>query len=478
MKIVIAGAGFTGTQLARTLADARDDVVLVDRDPVRVRDAGDQVDCTVLEADASDLGSLEAAGIASADAFVTLTGEDEINMIACSLVDAVYPRVRTIARVRNYAYCAAASAARRRAPSGGSSARPLYGIDVMLNPEVEVADAISAAIEHGAIGGVVPLDAGFGIVTLAVGEGSPLAGTPLAELPATIGRRCLVAFVESDGGAPFLPDGKTVLAVGDRIGLVTPLSEVQTLVSVAKTPQAPLRRVVVFGADRVGSLLLARLHEKRKAPFWRRLFGHSPSVPGRELAVVDRDSGRCREIATRFPGVSVLCGDVTDEALLREEDVFSCDLIVAASGNRELNLVTAAYLKSRGAKKAIALTEHSSYGEIARKLGVDVTVPLRDTVVDAVRSCLRGVRVEAVHSVCDRRFEIVEGRVSPASPAVGKPLKSVAGAGDFLVLLYRSPSAATCAVPGGDTVVEADARAVFIAAADDPRPAGLFFGGG
>ena len=84
MKTFIIGAGFTGTQLARTLVLERNDVVLIDNDPVRVRDASDQLDCTVLEADGNNLESLEAAGIASADALVTLTEDDEINMVTRS----------------------------------------------------------------------------------------------------------------------------------------------------------------------------------------------------------------------------------------------------------------------------------------------------------------------------------------------------------------------------------------------------------
>ena len=111
MKIFIIGAGFTGMQLARALLLERNNVVLIDNDPERVRSASDQLDCTVLEMDGNNLESLEEAGIASADALVTLTEDDEINMITCSLVDAVYPRVKTIARVRNYAYYKAAEAA-------------------------------------------------------------------------------------------------------------------------------------------------------------------------------------------------------------------------------------------------------------------------------------------------------------------------------------------------------------------------------
>ena len=392
MKIFVIGAGFTGMQLARALVLERNTVVLIDNDAERVRYASDQLDCTVLEADGNNLESLEAAGIDSADALVTLTGDDEINMVTCSLVDAVYPQIQKIARVRNYAYYAAADVARRRAKSVLPASRPLYGIDTMLNPEVEAADAISAALERGAMGSVIELDADFGITTLSIGEGSPLVGLPFSRLHELEGWHYLVAFVESADGTTSLPNGQTELAVGDQVGLVSALSDIPQLCAYTKTPQARLRRVVVFGADRVGALVLARQQEKRHVSLWRRLFGMTDPDAYQKLVVVDRDPERCRETVERFPDVRVLCGDVTDEALLSEENIFSCDLLVAASGNHELNLVTAAYLKSRGVKKTIALTANSSYGDIARKLGVDVarlsTASVAGSAAGAWRRCI------------------------------------------------------------------------------------------
>ena len=260
------------------------------------------------------------------------------------------------------------------------------------------------------------------------------------------------------------------------MGIVSRLSEIRTLVTYTKTPQAQLRRIVIFGADRVGSLLLARQHETRRVSLWRRLFGKASSDAYQKLVVVDRDPVRCREAVERYPDVQVLCGDVTDEALLSEENIFSSDLLVAASGNYELNLVTAAYLKSRGVKKSIALTANSAYSDIARKLGVDVTVPMRGTVVDSIRGRLRGSRVEAVHSVCNRSLEIVEGYISPKSDVVGKPLREVMGLGSFLVMLYCPAAGSTFEVPTGATVLEADAHVVLIAPTGDTRLVASFCG--
>ncbi|MFC2282285.1 MAG: NAD-binding protein, partial [Treponema socranskii subsp. buccale] len=133
MRIVIIGAGFTGVQLAKLLINEKNTVAIIDNDENNVRHVSNQLDCTVMLADGNDLETLEEAGIAKADALVCVTENDEVNMITCSLVDAVYPDIVKIARVRNYAYYVNTAAAKKsHADSFGGKHRPLYGIDYMI----------------------------------------------------------------------------------------------------------------------------------------------------------------------------------------------------------------------------------------------------------------------------------------------------------------------------------------------------------
>lgn len=473
--IFIIGAGFTGTRLAQMLIAERRSVVLIDKDPERSRFARDRLDCQVLTAEGTDFDVLERAGIGGADSLVALTGDDETNMAVCSLVDSVWPDVRKIARVRNFSYYTAADLARRRA--GGVDSVPLCGIDKMLNPDVEASSAIARAVRHGAVGNVLDLPGGHLLVTLALGEGSALTGVPLRKLKGLAGWKNVIAFVES-GTEAFLPDGETVLKPGDVLGIVSKEDDIVELAATARSTEADFKKIVVFGADRVGMLLVSQLAARMKRSVWDILFGHDKSCGG-EIVVVDRDATRCREVAERFPSVRTVCGDVTDSALVADEDLCECNLLVAASGNRELNLLTAAYMKSRGAGRCIALTESSAYGEISAKLGVDVTVSLRESVVDGILSCLRGRNISAVHSVCDRRFEIVEGDVSPTSRAAGKKLADIGGkASECLVLLVSGDGIGDVRIPDGDTLLPAGAHIVVIAPAGDTRLLERFFGEG
>lgn len=477
MKVIVVGAGFTGLQLARAVADSGEEAVLVENDPVKARVAREQIDCAVLEADGNNPATLAEAGLAEAGALVALTDDDEMNLIICALADAGFPGVRKFARVRNHAYYENATVP---AAAGGAERtgrpRPVFGVDRMLNPDVEAAKAICRAIDHGVVGNVIALEDGRGVAELAVAPQSPLAGAPLRDLAAKTGRRMLVAWVEKPDGA-LLPDGATTLEPGDRIGVVAGRDDLPGLSSLAGTaPEETPRRVAVFGAGLIGRFVAERTLGRGRGAAGG-LFGlFGGTGRRRELSLVDPDPELCREAARLLPGARVLCGDVTDDSFLRDEGLDACDLAVTVSPNHEGNLVAAAYLKSRGVARTVALTASAAFDPVARKLGVDVAVPLRDAVVDAIAGHLRGRNVLAVHSVCNRRFEIVECDILPGSPAAGRALRDVSAPGEYLLLLVRGPDAAAFEVPAGDTVLPAGGRAVLVMRAGSRRVPRLFGG--
>lgn len=466
-KIVIVGAGFTGERLARALVAEGVEVVLIDKDATKVRLARNRLDCTVVQSDGNSLKTLEEdADIANASALVALTEDDEVNMITCSLVDAAYPEVLKIARVRNDAYYSASRAGAAQVAGG----RPLFGIDRMLHPDVEAAAAIWRALSQGAVGNVVPLAGGFVIVSLPVVKDSRLANVPLKTLGPLPEWPYLIAYAES-GGVSCLPSGETVFAPGDRIGVVLPAGEMDKMLRFAiGDAKPPARRFAVFGAGRVGSLLVERRLATRAASVLDAIFARE----SRDITLIDSDENLCREAKERFRGIRVLCGDITDAELIREAGLETCDVLVAASSNYDRNLIVASYLKSRGVKRTIALTESEEFDDVVRKLGVDVAVPMRGTVVDSIMSHLRGRNVTSVHTVNDGRFEIVGCDVAPGSPACGKALKDLSRPGEYLLLLVRSARDGSFALPHGGTVLGAGDHVSFIAKPGDGQIMRLF----
>lgn len=477
MKIVIVGAGFTGTQLARLLTNEKNTVSLIDNDEETARHASNRLDCEVMVADGNNLETLERAGVAKADALVCVTKSDEINMITCSLVDAVYPDVLKIARVRNYAYYLnTARAFESRASSPSASSRPLYGVDCMIHPDVEAAEAIAQAVKHGAVNDVVAFDGSDYVLTrMTVSPGSVFAGKKLSEARALSGKKFLTAYIEKDGKTT-LPSGESVLEAGCGMGVVVSKEGTAALLALCGSEQKELRDIVIVGAGRIGTIVAERLMRPKQKSFFG-FFKNIKLQRPQNFFIIDSDEKLAKAAAERFKDARVFCADATDDAFLREEGVTKFDLAICATHNHELNMVMAAYLESLGVGQSAALVESAAFALIARKLGVDVAVPLRDTIVDSIMSHLRGKSVKGVHTVSTGDLEIIECVVSDDSKVIGKTLREIADPGIFLLLLAKKNGSASYEIPEGGTTLGAKDHVILIAQSESDGNVVALFGG-
>jgi len=477
MKIVIVGAGFTGTQLARRLISEKNDVVLIDNDEDTVRHASNQLDCSVLQADGNNLATLEDAGIAKADALVCVMESDEVNMITCSLVDAVYPDLLKIARVRNYAYYVnTASAAKSHAETFAGNHRPLYGIDYMIHPDVEAAEAIIRAVESGAVSEMLSFENSDYVLTrMTVAAGSQVAGQQMMNIRRLLDRPFLVAYIE-DGGRTSLPSGSTVLNAGCSIGLLSRREDVAALMMLCGSPIRQLRKIALVGAGQIGTRVAERLMHPEGRTFLSKLLGIRQKLM-QEFLIIEKDEALAKAASEKFASARVCRADITDDAFIEEEDLPSYDLVICATSNFDQNMVMAAYLESLGVRQTVSLVTSAAYGNIARKLGVDVPVPLRDSIVDSIMSHLRGKTVKEIHTVNTGSLEVVECVLPADSPVAGKQLRQISDPGVFLVMLVQSGGTGSYLLPGGDTQLAAGDHIVLISASAESRRVLRKFGG-
>ena len=81
-RVILCGGDSVSYYLARMLAQDGISVQLIENDPVRCQElAEDLEEVCVVQGDATDHNLLENEGISTCDALVTLTGQDEMNMI-------------------------------------------------------------------------------------------------------------------------------------------------------------------------------------------------------------------------------------------------------------------------------------------------------------------------------------------------------------------------------------------------------------
>ena len=475
MKIVIVGAGFTGTQLAKLLVKENNQVALIDNDEDVIRHASNQVDCETLCSEGNNLEILESVGIAKADALVCVTSSDEVNMITCSLVDAVYPDILKIARVRNYSYYINTTKAQKKhANDFSGKRRPLYGINYMIHPDVEAANAIVEAVSNGAIGNVTTFEnSNLEIARLMVSQGSDLDGISLKEIRSKTDVKLLVAYVEKDGETS-LPSGDTVINAGDTIGILINKKDIADVISLTGAETNDLRKIVLIGAGRIGTIIAEKLMPKRNLP---KIFSTIATKHSRDFVIVDNDELLAKAAADRFADARVMCADASDDTFLHDEGLNNFDLAICTTHNHELNMVLAAYLESLGVKQSIALVTSAQFATIADKLGVDVPVPFRDVIVDSIMSHLRGKSVKGIHTVTNGDLEIVECEVTSESKATGKTLKEIADPGTYLLLMSRKSGIDEFKIADGNTTIYTGDHVVLITEVDNSKKILSYFTG-
>lgn len=480
MNIIIVGAGFTGIKLAKLLVSEKNKVVLIDNDEDIRKNAENLIDCTCICADGNNIDTLEDAGIAKADALVCLTSSDEVNMITCSLADAVYPNVTKIARVRNYAYYMnTAEALKKHSESFAGKRRPLYGIDYMVHPDVEAAEAIYQAVENGAIGNIITFDnSDLEIAAVIVSKGSEFDGLSLKDIRTKTDFPFLVTYVEQNG-VTALPSGDTVITENTTLGVLVSKEDLNKVTKLCGSIQKELNKILLIGAGRIGTIVSEKILRDRYEKNVKGLFGRFKTKRSQDFVIIDSDGEQTRIASEHFSGSSarVVCGDAFDENILTEEGLINFDLAICVTHNHELNMVLAAYLESLGIGQSISLVTSARFAEIAEKLGVDVSIPLQDCVVDTIMSHLRGKSVKEVHTVSSGDFEIVECEINTNSKISGKALKEISDPGNFLVLLHRKAGKEEYSIATGNSQIFPGDHVVLIAKSENSKKLLQYFAG-
>ncbi|MDR1908860.1 MAG: NAD-binding protein [Spirochaetaceae bacterium] len=481
MRIVIVGAGTVGTQLAKQLIQEKHDVSLIEADGERARHTANRMDCLVIQGEGNSIRTLEEAGIAKADALVCVTGSDEMNMITCGLAESRYPGMLKIARVRNDEYAGLNQPGAKRSGAAEPGGGRLLGIDHFIHPDVEASLWVLNAIEHQAMGNIISFhDTAWELGTIDVAGGA-LEGLSLMSYRTVFPAESLVTLVERKSGDDWesiLPTGSTVLLRGDRVSILAQEADMNRIFLLAGQAEKPLRKIGIAGGSRVGTLiaegLLAREGKRRGTVFsaLRKFIARQ----NRRVVIIEEDYHVCRELADRFPELLVLNEDITDENFIAEEQLGDLDLIVTATARQDLNIITAAYLKSRGVLRAIALVTSPGYAAIARQLGIDVVIPMKSVIVDTILARLMGGGIRGLHRLGEGQIGILEFETGPGAPAGGKALKDCRFPEGTLVMLVQRGDRSF--IPKGDDVFSPGDRVILITKNGNEAEMSRFFGAG
>lgn len=84
MNIIIAGGGRVGYHLAQLLAVEHHSLTVIEKDPNRLELIDQAIDASTINGNVISVFLLKEAGAETADLFVSVTGQDEVNLLAAA----------------------------------------------------------------------------------------------------------------------------------------------------------------------------------------------------------------------------------------------------------------------------------------------------------------------------------------------------------------------------------------------------------
>jgi len=381
MKILILGAGVTGSAVAAALASEENDIMVVDHKPLLLDALKVRFDIATVAGNAAHPSVLEQAGIHDTDIVIAVTDSDETNMLACIIIEALYTRPKTIARVRAIDYL---------------KHRQLFGpkgipIDHVISPEQIVMESIRNLIDFPGVlhisefaGGLVRL------FSVKVGANGFLIDKKIKDLKEKLadGKIRVVAIFRH--GEPLPVDGQAVIQSEDEVFIVAPQKEVQRVMKSLNKLEAPIKRIIIAGGGHIGKRLGLALENDH------------------QVKIIEKNPERARKIANELHKTVILNGDCADETLLLDESIDSADLFCAITENDGVNIVSASLAKSLGARKTICLLNHVSYAKLLPGTGIDVAVLPNQETLGSILKHVRKGDVAQVSSLCGGSAEAIE----------------------------------------------------------------------
>ncbi len=399
MQIVIVGAGKYGRSIAGELVAEGHDLTFIEEKEEILDSLIEDFDLSGIVGNAANYVTQLEAGVDKCDAFLTMTGSDEVNLIAAILAQRLGAK-KTIARVVNHDYSPEVPFVRQA-----------LGITALINPNLESAHKIMRMLRYPSATSVESFYRGkVHIVAVRVPKDSLLADLKLLDFKKVCGDNLMVCVIQRDEEV-FIPDGASVIKAGDTIHVTGEVETLQDFYARTNTRVPAIRNVMIVGGGAISYWLLGLMNKKKF-----------------KVKIIERDRKIAELVYKNYPWVDVLYADGTDHQILEEASIENFDAFISLTGIDEENVLASIFASQNGVKKTITKINRTRLLEILDdEVLQNILTPhhiVSDEVVRSIRAMenVKGSAVEALYRIADGRVEALEFIAGQQSKVLGKTL--------------------------------------------------------
>ncbi len=202
--VFILGGERVGETLARKLVSMGLRVKLFEPDPQLCERLAEELDdVVVLNSEGTDVDTLKHEGIGDCDTYITVTGNEQTNIL-CSLLAKRHGAKRAIAMVDRHEFVTLA---------------PSLGVDACVSPRLAIASAILRYVRPTGVASLATVEySNSEVLEMVVPVGSPIPRKPLKELD--IPKGAIIGVIVR-GEQVVIPSGDDHLEPGDHVIVFT-----------------------------------------------------------------------------------------------------------------------------------------------------------------------------------------------------------------------------------------------------------------
>jgi trk system potassium uptake protein TrkA len=433
LYIIILGAGEVGYTLAKILCYENHDVVLVEQDPERLKRARDNLDIKVIEGSASRYQVLEEAGIKNAEMLVAVTNSDEVNLVACMIADK-YNVSKKVVRVKNREFTLDS------APLNAQS----LGIDLIIHPESEVADAVVKLLKQTAATDIVEFENGKLImIGIKLDNKCLILEQTLAQVSETYDELTFRTIAIQRRDRTIIPHGSDIFMAGDRVYVTSKRDSLPEILRLTGKENVKMENVMILGGGQTGAEIASNLEEDLN------------------VKIIESNTDKTEVLADQLEKSLVIRGDGRDFNLLALEGIIDMDAFISVTGDDETNIISCLMAKHLRVPRIISLINKSDYTPIIPTIGIDAYVSKQFVTVDNILKFIRRGSIVSVASIPGIAAEVIEFQTNKNAKICKKPLKSMhLPKGAILGAVVRGED---IFIPVGDTQIQEGDRVVAIA---------------
>ncbi len=442
-RVVILGAGEVGRHIAQRLATENYNVILIDENKDKVKDASFLADIGTYVGNACNPEVYFDINLNEKDLFIAVTNFDEVNLMACYIAKSVGCGIK-IARVRNHFYTNFGDDAL------GSSFWRKLGVEILFNQdEITSAEIINLIENPGSVEAIDLGDHDMQLVAYRVKENSLLCGRRLIGLRDVpiFDNTLIVAAVRNSTHAKNVEHHKSpihIKAPTEKSFSMNSKRESKSSMYQRETliPKGDFRIhegdiLYISGLrkdiNNIGHLFGSKKKKKIKHIFI--LAGSSLAIllaeslakkyPRKYIYLIDNDKSNAHVLRNQVnPKINILLLDLHNIQGLVSEGLDEDCIFVGASDIEDNNVLACLLVKEETQARTIAVIQSSIYNHVMPYVDIDAAVSPKMLLVDDVLKSLRKNVYDVLFSK-GGDAEVLEFVITEKFSHINKPLREI-----------------------------------------------------